>query len=107
MTPTLADGEFVLVDTSVRPRAGELALAVHPHTGRLVVKRIAEELDAGWVAVTSDNPAGTDSRSWGPLSPDRVQGRVSLILDRPMAPLSRPPADVARPAGGWARWLRR
>jgi len=108
MMPTLADGEFVLVDTSDRPQAGDLALATHPDNDVMVVKRVTEQLADGRFVVMSDNPEGSDSRTWGPLGAERVRGRVTLILDRPLAPLSAPEEPARRPAtGGWARWLRR
>ncbi len=93
MLPTLAEGQFVLVDPGRRPGPDELALARHPHRddGLLVVKRVARILVDGRYELVSDNPgAGTDSRTWGPVGPDAVEGTVTLVLDRPGTPLDRP-----------------
>jgi len=44
---------------------------------------VIDHNDYGFV-LASDNPdEGTDSRTWGPVPPDRVVGVVTLILDRP------------------------
>ena len=91
MEPTLSEGEFVLVDEGRAPEVGQLALARHPERhDLLVVKRVAARTDDGRYELTSDDPqAGTDSRTWGPLGPDRVVGTVTLLLDRPSTRLDR------------------
>ena len=91
MLPTLAPGQFVLVDERRAPSSGELALALHPErAGLLVVKRVRAVDLEGRYELASDNPAaGTDSRSWGPLPPSSIVGTVTLLLDRPSAPLER------------------
>lgn len=92
MTPTLTPGQFVLVDTRRRPDPGDLALARHPdQEDILVVKRVGSITGDGDFVLMSDNPvAGTDSRKWGPLGSDRIEGTVTLLLDQPSAPLSGP-----------------
>ena len=91
MLPTLAEGQFVLVDPGRRPVAGELALAEHPtRTGLLVVKRVRAVDADGRHDLRSDNPAaGTDSRTWGPVDRERVVGVVTLLLDRPSTRLGQ------------------
>jgi nickel-type superoxide dismutase maturation protease len=92
MLPTLAAGQYVLVDEGRSPRPGQLALARHPHQhDLLVVKRVLATTADGRFELISDNPgAGTDSRTWGPVDPDRVLGAVTLLLDRPSTRLERP-----------------
>ena len=98
MEPTLADGEFVLIDRERRPVPGELALARHPRQDDLlVVKRLAATEPDGRIVLASDNPsAGTDSRHWGPMPPSAVEGTVTLVLSRPLADLS-PPSPTPGP----------
>ena len=85
MEPTLSEGQFVLVDEGRTPEVGQLALARHPEQpDLLVVKRVAARTGDGRFELTSDAPGhGTDSRTWGPLGPERVVGTVTLLLDRP------------------------
>ncbi|MGI9599471.1 MAG: nickel-type superoxide dismutase maturation protease [Acidimicrobiales bacterium] len=89
MLPTLAAGQFVLVDQRRTPVEGELALARHPlEADLLVVKRVASIGLDGTFSLVSDNvEAGTDSRTWGPISPDAIEGTVTLLLDHPSAGL--------------------
>lgn len=114
MVPTLRDGDFVLVDPTASVAVGDLVLAEHPDGELLVVKRLIEQIDDGRVAVRSDNPAGTDSRTWGPLPATAIRGRVSLILNRPFATtdtIADSAETEARPARPGRvelrRWLRR
>lgn len=85
MLPTLAPGQYVLVDQGRVPTRGQLALAQHPdRDGLLVIKRVREVTADGRFELASDNPAaGTDSRTWGPLPPSSIAGTVTLLLDRP------------------------
>jgi nickel-type superoxide dismutase maturation protease len=67
MSPTLSDGDVVLVALGARPRAGDVVLvrwAARP--GQLSVKRALRADGGGW-QVVGDNPFGsTDSRQLGP-----------------------------------------
>jgi hypothetical protein len=71
MSPTLADGDVVLVTFGARPRPGAVLLVRWPaRPGQLSVKRaVRAETGAGpalW-EVRGDNPFGsTDSRQLGP-----------------------------------------
>ncbi|MCB9792485.1 MAG: hypothetical protein H6741_07120 [Alphaproteobacteria bacterium] len=57
MLPTLKDGETVLVELGAAPKTGDLVVAKHPHVKDLVlVKRVAERVEAGW-RLAGDNPA--------------------------------------------------
>lgn len=83
MLPTLALGDIVLVDTRAyitsSPTVGDIVLAHHPFQRNLsIIKRIAEITPEGRIVLHSDNPkVGTDSRSFGSLSPQRIIGRVT------------------------------
>lgn len=118
MEPTLRPGEQVLVDPDGEPEIGDLVLAVHPDTPpgdqeTLVIKRVADRRDDGSSVLSSDNPEGSDSRRWGPVPAHSIRGRVTMILDRPLASLEPGSARSPDPAPGpsgiarMARWLRR
>ena len=75
MRPVLQPGDHLLVLAAGRPRVGDLVVVRAP-TGRQVVKRLTATGPAG-VEVRGDNTAAsTDSRSWGPLPPAALRGRV-------------------------------
>jgi nickel-type superoxide dismutase maturation protease len=73
MSPTLSDGDVLLVSLRARPCPGAVVLvrwAQRP--GQLSVKRVVGRHGDGWW-VLSDNPAGsTDSRHLGPATPTAV-----------------------------------
>ena len=78
MSPTLSDGDAVLVRFGAPPKPGDVVLvrwADRP--GQLSVKRAAHPVDGGWW-VLGDNPDGsTDSRTLGAAA---VEGVVRLRL---------------------------
>lgn len=77
MAPTLAAGDYVLAWPGAPCGVGDVVVARHPDGERVVVKRIAA-VGPGGLDLRGDNPEGsTDSRSWGPVSWDRVLGRVT------------------------------
>ena len=84
MTPTLADGDRLLVSYAAVPAAGDLVVARFPD-GTVAVKRAVEQRalrsgDIGWWLL-SDNPDdGVDSRHRGPVSDESVLGVVRLRL---------------------------
>jgi nickel-type superoxide dismutase maturation protease len=108
MEPALSPGDWLLVRRPVRPggalriRPGQLVIARHPHRpDLLLVKRAARRMPGGWW-LESDNPdaAAVDSRRFGPVPPDLVEGRVLLryrsIRRGPGTPGGRiPPGDAA------------
>ncbi|MBW0102478.1 S26 family signal peptidase [Pseudonocardia sp. KRD-291] len=69
MSPTLADGDVVLVSFGATVRPGEVVLVRWPaRPGQLSVKRAERPVDDGWW-VRGDNPFGsTDSRTLGPAA---------------------------------------
>mgnify|MGYP002147707349 FL=1 len=86
MEPAYSDGDWLLVHWRGKPSG-----TLHAKPGNIVVierelqpgifyvKRIKEISDAG-IYVLSDNPSGTDSRSWGPLQKEEVVARVIIRI---------------------------
>jgi len=84
MAPGLLPGDWLLVRRSLRPsrpvgvRCGQLVIARHPgRPDMLLVKRAARRESGGWW-LESDNPGAgaVDSRSFGPVPADLIEGRV-------------------------------
>jgi nickel-type superoxide dismutase maturation protease len=66
MSPTLSDGDVVLISLRARPRPGAVVLVRWPQRpGQLSIKRAVGRHGCGWWVV-GDNPDGsTDSRHLG------------------------------------------
>ena len=83
MLPTLQPGDEVLVNPhayrrrSIQP--GDVVVTRHPfRTDVRSIKRVHAVLPDGRCEVRGDNPAeSTDSRAYGTLAPNHVQGRVT------------------------------
>ncbi len=88
MSPTLREGDQILVDPNAfrarAPQEGEVVLARHPfRTDLLLVKRVLSVTEVGDLHLVGDNPSeSTDSRSWGVLPMERLEGRVLCVLAR-------------------------
>ena len=81
MLPTYRPDDWLLVlYGSRRVRPGDIVVVRRP--GALLVKRVASIGQAGEVTVLSDNPAGTDSRSFGAVPRVDVVARVLLRYRR-------------------------
>ena len=83
MRPGLEPGDRLVVVGLLRGRPGDVVAVVDPRTdrrtgGRVLVKRVAAvDPGDGRVTVLGDNPgASTDSRTFGPVRPERVLGRA-------------------------------
>jgi nickel-type superoxide dismutase maturation protease len=84
MEPTLRPGDWLLVLRTGRVRPGQLVVAWHPsRPSLLLVKRVLRREPGGWW-LQSDSPNGSaaDSRSFGPVPPALIQGRVLLRYHR-------------------------
>jgi nickel-type superoxide dismutase maturation protease len=86
MEPALRPGDWLLVRRRMRARQplrirpGQIVIARHPgQPGLLLVKRAARREQGGWW-LESDNPGASavDSRSFGAVPPDLIEGRVVL-----------------------------
>ena len=90
MEPALAPGDWLLAWHGLRAsappriRPGQIVIARHP--GRadfLLVKRAVRRVPGGWW-LESDNRdvRAVDSRTFGPVPPDLISGRVVLRYRR-------------------------
>jgi nickel-type superoxide dismutase maturation protease len=77
MAPTLLPGDHLLLRPTRRPRSGDIVATPDPRSGgRILVKRV-RTVSAGGLDLRGDNPeASTDSRTFGPVPPAAVTGRV-------------------------------
>ncbi len=86
MEPALLPGDWLLAWRGIRPgrpvriRPGQIVLAWHPgRPGLLLVKRAARRDLAGWWLASDNTGVGeVDSRSFGPVRPELIDGRVLL-----------------------------
>lgn len=87
MLPTLAAGDYVLVDrqayTKRLPNVGEITLSQHPYEHDVVLIKRVQALHGSDIWLSSDNPAeGTDSRRFGFVPATLLLGRVTTHIDR-------------------------
>ena len=86
MTPTLADGDRLLLVHGARPRVGGLAVVRLPG-GVVAVKRaVRREPDGSWWVERDNRAAGVDSWSVGAIPDGDVVARVVCRLP-PWRPL--------------------
>jgi nickel-type superoxide dismutase maturation protease len=82
MSPSLRPGDFLVVDLFAyrerTPSPGDVVLAPDPREpARTLVKRVKRAAPEEPMILSGDNPAAsTDSRTFGPVDPDSVLGRV-------------------------------
>jgi phage repressor protein C with HTH and peptisase S24 domain len=83
MAPTYRAGDVLLWRRGGRaPRSGDVVVVELPDGRPLGVKRLDERVGSGWLLL-SDNPAaGTDSREFGAVPLEAVRGRVICRLYR-------------------------
>ena len=80
MTPEYQDGDFVLIFKSKQPKLGDVIVFYNQFYGTLI-KRIEKITEQGiYVIGTGEN--SLDSRRLGPVSPDKVQGKVIWHIKR-------------------------
>lgn len=81
MEPTLAPGDYVIVNRWSyrlhRPLRGDLVVVHDPeHSGRFLVKRIADVANGSCFLVGDNAENSRDSRSFGPVPRALIVGRV-------------------------------
>ncbi len=82
MSPTLSDGDAVLIKPVKAAKSGDLILASHPYKSNVkILKRVGEISDSGQMTLIGDNPSeSTDSRSFGSISSKHLIGKVVCRL---------------------------
>jgi nickel-type superoxide dismutase maturation protease len=78
MEPALRPGDWLLVLRRGRIRPGQVVVAQHPEQpGMLLVKRADRRQGEGWWLLSDNASAATvDSRQFGPVPPELIEGRV-------------------------------
>jgi nickel-type superoxide dismutase maturation protease len=78
MEPALHAGDWLLVVRGNRIRPGQVVVARHPaRPGMLLVKRADRRQAGGWWLLSDNAGAATvDSRQFGPVPPELIEGRV-------------------------------
>lgn len=86
MLPHLRPGQEVLTlprrwdGRALQP--GDVVVLIHPHQPDTpIIKRVAQILPDGRLVLLGDNPAAsTDSRTFGPIPPHQILGRVTCLF---------------------------
>lgn len=76
MSPTLKNGDAVLINSPANLQVGDIVLAKHPFKQSVkMLKRISEIDDSGNYLLIGDNPAeSADSRSFGAIPAKDILG---------------------------------
>jgi len=82
MTPTLKNGQRVLVKIAANLQIGDIVVAKHPFRKTPIIKRITEFSTGGKLFLSGDNPEeSTDSRTFGEIPAADILGKVICRLD--------------------------
>ena len=100
MLPTLWPQDLIYADPLGGAQPGDLVVVRHPFRPLRLVKRLAERTPSGRLRVLGDHSdafASQDSRGFGGLKPDALQGRVVLVRRKapPQGLVLRTLADAA------------
>ncbi len=96
MVPTLRQGDRMVALAGLPGRPGDIVAVRDPRsTSQVLVKRVAAVGADRTLDLRGDQPsASTDSRTFGPVSPDLVVGRV---VWRYWPPARRGPVELSQP----------
>jgi len=84
MTPTLYDGDIVLIKRDIDTSIGDVIFVQHPFKQSVtMLKRVAGIDDNGRFELRGDNPReSTDSRTFGSVSIEDIKGKAVCRLKR-------------------------
>jgi len=84
MLPTLKEGDAVMILPTKSIAPGDVVLANHPYKSSVkILKRVSEINDDGRYLLIGDNPAeSTDSRAFGSLSIEYIQGKAVCRMSK-------------------------
>jgi len=75
MLPTLRSGEMLLLRRTKRFRPGQLVL-FEDAAFRLNIKRLADQLDSGWLVLGDNQANSIDSNTYGPIKTEQLKAVV-------------------------------
>jgi inner membrane protease subunit 1 len=83
MSPTLRDGEVVLVDRKAKAEPGDIVVAKHPiERASEIVKRVQQINEHGHYFLVGDNlEDSNDSRHFGAVTSEYIKGKVVARLN--------------------------
>ncbi len=82
MSPTLKDGDAVLINYKAKFETGDVVLANHPFKQSVkMLKRVREFTENGDLFLTGDNPdESEDSRTFGVVPKNHLLGKITCRL---------------------------
>ncbi len=78
MSPTLNDGDYILIKKPRSLRVGLIFVINHPRLGR-IVKRLKHQ-SPGDLKFTGDNPVSSSTEEIGSLSEETLRGQAVLAI---------------------------
>lgn len=78
MSPTLNDGDAVMISSRLPVALGDIVLARHPYKQSVkMLKRVTAVAENGRYSLTGDNPdESTDSRTFGTVPIEYIYGKA-------------------------------
>ena len=84
MAPGIGESDYVLVNRLSyvlgKPRYGDVVVAKHPGTGRLIVKRVAKVESNRYLLRGDNEKASSDSRGFGAVTRKMLVGKVWKVF---------------------------
>lgn len=81
MTPTILNGDILIITKPRALRAGLIYVVNHSDLGR-IVKRVSGFDARGRVRLEGDNPASTSANLMGTVEPARLIGRAVFVIGK-------------------------